>query len=89
MKSKGYEEIVQTPIKIRAITNIRIIREIASFVLKTKEPFYCKDIKEHLAKTFRIQLGIYVIRRILKERLGFSFKRCSPRPLAMDHSILK
>ena len=89
MKSKGYEEIIQTPINIRPITNIHIIREITSFALKTKEPIYCKDIREHLAKTFGIQLDIYIIRRILKERLGFSFKSCSPRLLTMDNSVLK
>ena len=33
MKSKGYEKIVQTTIKIRAITNIHII-EINSFERK-------------------------------------------------------
>ena len=48
MKSKDYEEIVQASIKITAITSISIIREIASFVLKTKVPSYCKDIREHL-----------------------------------------
>ena len=39
IKSKGYEVIVQTPIKIRAITNIHIIKGIALFAIKTKKYF--------------------------------------------------
>ena len=30
-----------------------------------------------------------MIRIILKKKLGWSFKRCSPRPLSIDYEVLK
>ena len=54
-----------------------------------KEPFYWKDIKARLIQTHGILLDITIIRRILKEKLGLNFKRCSPIPLSIDGKILK
>ena len=42
-----------------------------------------------MIETYGVWLSNNIIRRILKERLNYSFKRWSPRPLLIDNSILK
>ena len=42
-----------------------------------------------MIETYGVWLNNNIIRRILKERLNYSFKRWSPRPLLIDNSILK
>ena len=86
---KNQEENNQTSIKIRAVNNRNLWKVKAMFVKNNKEPFYWKDIKAYLIKTHGILLDINLIRRILKERLGLSFKRCSPRPLSIDYKVLR
>ena len=51
--------------------------------------FTWKDFKEHLIETSGIILDIPIIRRILKERMNYSYKRWSPRPQLVDRSIWK
>ena len=86
---KNPEQSDKTPIKVRALNNRSIWKMIALFIENAKEPFYWKDIKAHLIQTHGILLNIAIIRRILKEKLGLSFKRCSPRPLSINGKILK
>ena len=86
---KNQEGNNQTSIKIRAVNNRSLWKVIALFVKNVKEPFYWKNNKAHLIKTYGILLDINLIRRILKERLGLSFKRCSPKPLSIDYKVLR
>ena len=86
---KNPEQSDKTTIRVRALNNRSIWKMIALFIENAKEPFYWKDIKAHLIQTHGTLLNITIIRRILKEKLGLSFKRCSPRPLSINGKILK
>ena len=59
------------------------------FAANNKRAFTCKDVAENLMDTYGIQLDVHRIRGILKEKLNYSFKRWSPRPLLIDNSSWK
>ena len=63
-------------IKSRDVQNNSIWRAVASFTWR--------DVKEEIMKKYEIWIDINVWRQILKERLGYSFKRCSSRPFNLN-----
>ena len=53
------------------------------------EPTTWVDVKDHLINNEGIWVGTDIIRRVLREKLHYSFKRCSSRPLKHDFRIAK
>ena len=71
-------------IKCRDIENRRLLKAIISYIEQTQEPFTWTNIRNHLINKEGIQIERNIIRRILIEKLNYSFKRWSPRPLKHD-----
>ena len=89
MESKGTNKWASRVSRIQSFRNRKIRNLVASYATNNNHSFTCKDIKEHFMETYEIILEIPIIRRILKETMNYSFKRWSPRPLLIDHSIWK
>ena len=83
---KQTEQIQLNP-AIHPIRNRKIWSVVASYAQETNQPFTCNDIKEHMMEAYSVWLDTNIIRKILKEKLNYSFKRCSPRPLLLDHKL--
>ena len=47
------------------------------------------DVRNHLMENNNICVNVSLIRKILKSKLLFSFKRCSTRPITLNWKILK
>ena len=75
--------------KSRLIHNNSLWIAISSYAEQNRWSFTWKDVKEHLMKFNGIWVSIDLIRRILKNKLHFSFKRCSSRPLTLNWRLLK
>ena len=69
--------------------NKNLWKAILSFVESNEEPFNWTHIRDHLLKKTGFWVDIYIIRRILKEKMGFSYKRYSSRPLKHNYYIWK
>ena len=76
-------------IKSRYIQNSSLWKIISSFVEKTNKAFTWRDVKKYLQTKNKLWIDISIIRKILKDKLKYSFKRCSSRPLTFDHKIAK
>ena len=46
-------------------------------------------MQEHIVTNFGVEIDTEIWRRILKEKLGYSFKKWSPRPLNLNYQIQK
>ena len=68
-------------IKSRSAHNPNHCKAIESFAKQEKRSFTWRDIMEHIMENFNICVDINTIREILIQRLGYSYKRWSPRPL--------
>ena len=66
-----------------------LCRVIASYCEKMTVAFTWKDVKEYIIKQHGVCVGVDVIRKILKWNLGYSYKRCSSRPLLLNHNLSK
>ena len=76
-------------IKCRDIENRRLFKAIISYIEQTQELFTWTNIRDHLINKEGIQIDRNTIRRILIEKLNYSFKRWSPRPLKHNRKISK
>ena len=68
--------------------NRNILRKIAAYIDDRKQPFSWKDIKEHLIEEHKISIRNRDIWKILHENFNYSYKRCSSRPLFLDHELV-
>ena len=78
---------VSSIIKIRDVQNTNLWRAVSSFAKQNKGPFTCKDVKEHLMTHYGVWIDTNIWRKILKEKLAFSYKWCSSRPLNHDYRL--
>ena len=76
-------------IKSRSTHNPNLCKAIESFAKQEKRSFTWRDIMEHIMENFNICVDINTIREILIQRLGYSYKRWSPRPLMLNHKLTK
>ena len=67
----------------------KIISMIISYVEKNNQSFTCKDISEDLMNDEGILVDIHSVRKVLKDKMNYSYKRWSSRPLMIDHSNLR
>ena len=51
--------------------------------------FTWRDVMEDIMEKTGIWIDKSIIRKIFKEELGYSFKRCSSRPFTLNHKALK
>ena len=79
------------PLKIwsRVIQSKRLWEAISSYAEQNKWSFTWNDVRNHLMKYNDIWVNTNLIRKILKNKLSFSFKRCSSRPITLNWKILK
>ena len=73
----------------RVIHNKQVKRLIANYVENIIQPFTCTDIKEHLMMKTGISSIKQMPEKILRDKLRFSFKRCSARLLLLNYKLAK
>ena len=76
-------------IKSKSIRNSSLWRVIFKYVEQNKWAFIWKDVQEYLIKSEGVWVDIGIVRRILKEKLNYTYRRCSSRPLMINWRILK
>ena len=76
-------------IKSRYIQNNSLWRVVLLFAKNSSNAFTWRDVKEYILNKHGIWIDTSIIRRILIDKLDYSYKRCSSRPLALDHKIAK
>ena len=76
-------------IKSRYIQNSSLWRTILLFAQNASNAFTWRDAKEYILKKYGILLDIGIIRKILIDKLDYSFKRWSSRPLVFDNKMAK
>ena len=69
--------------------NRSLWKVIFSFVESTNETFNWTHIRDYLIKKADISVDVKIIRRILKEKVGYSYKRCSSWPLKHNYNPSK
>ena len=89
MESTNEANNPKIKIRTRVIDNKSLCRVIAFYAEKTKNPFTCKDFKEHILNKYEVWVETDFIRKSLKINLGYSYKSCSSRPLLLNHSLSK
>ena len=62
---------------------------IFKYVEQNKWAFTWKDVQEYLIKSEGVWVDIDIVRRVLKEKLNYTYRRCSLRPLTTNWRILK
>ena len=87
-QSNSEERDPPSRIKSRAIKNKELCKAVASFAVKNKRAFTWRDVKDHLITNNGILVDTCIWRWILKEELGYSYKRWSPRPLKLNYRVL-
>ena len=74
-------------VKSLDIKNKALCKAIESYAEQNKRAFTWRDIQDYLLTNNEVRIDINIIRQILKKRLIYSFKRCSSRPLKLNHRI--
>ena len=72
-------------IKDRDVQNEKLCKAIDIFAENTKESFTWRDIKDHLMNNLGAWIDMEIIKKILKNKLRYSFRRCSARPLTLNY----
>ena len=75
MKSINLNCQVSSPSKIQAFRNKKMWNLVASYAVNINDPFTCKDVYEYLNETYGILLDVTIIRKILKEKINYYYKR--------------
>ena len=86
-RSAGSITITRSFIKNRCIQSPSLWKTISSFANHTNRVFTWRDVKDYIMKNKGVWVDINVIRKILKDKLNYSFKRCSSRLLTLNHKI--
>ena len=82
---------LHSPSKIhsRNIKNKSLWKAIEIFALQNNAAFTWRDVKDYLVAKNGVLVDTNIWRKILKERLRYSYKRWSPRPITLDFRLLE